>query len=73
MLKGWRLGGRGAAGCLTRFRRKRIRLDLFTLHEHAAIVVGASLTTTAGRYRRDLRVFRRIVGAIRLAPEAPGG
>ena len=73
VLKGWRLGGRGAAGCLTRFRRKRIRLDLFTLHEHAAIVVGASLTTTAGRYRRDLRVFRRIVGAIRLAPEAPGG
>jgi hypothetical protein len=74
MLKGWILSGRTAAGCRT-YRNSEIIVDVFTFRKTDApdpggwIVIGATLTTTAGRYNRDMDEFRRIIRMIRIAPD----
>ena len=76
-LKGWTLGGRKAAGCRQSFDGDRILVDLMTLRKtdpqnpEVWIEVGAALTTTTVRYKRDMRLFRRIVQTVRIAPDGP--
>jgi hypothetical protein len=75
LLKGWVLSGREAAGCRTYFDRHKILVDIFTFRKTDArdpggwIVVGAALTTSIGRYNRDLREFRKVIKAIRIATD----
>jgi hypothetical protein len=76
-LRNWTLGGRTAAGCRLYVDRDGIEIKLMTLRKtdpqdsEAWIEVGAYLSTTASRYDRDLRVFRKIMQTIRIAPDRP--
>ena len=74
---GWTLSGRVAAGCRQYFKDGRITVVIATQRKTAPrdleawIDISASLTTTAPRYDRDMRVFRKIVNTIRIAPDGP--
>jgi hypothetical protein len=76
-LSGWTLGGRHAAGCRQYFNDGRITVEIVTQRKTEPrnaeiwIDISASLTTTASRYERDMREFRKIVQTIRIAPDGP--
>ncbi len=76
-LSGWILGNRDAAGCRQYFKDGRITVEIVTQrtteprNPEIWIDISASLTTTASRYERDLRVFRQIVRTVRIAPDGP--
>lgn len=71
------LGGRMAAGCRLYYDDNKIEIKLMTLRRtdpqnpEAWILAGAYLSTTAARYDRDMREFRKIVEAVRIAPDGP--
>ncbi len=76
-LKGWRLGGRSASGCRVYFNSGIIIIKLMTLRKtdprnpEVWITVNAQLTTSSSRYAQDMRLFRKIVRTIRIAPDGP--
>lgn len=76
-LSGWTLGGRMAAGCRQYFKDGQITVTIATQRKtepenpEAWINISASLTTTASRYKSDMRVFREIVQMVRIAPDGP--
>jgi len=76
-LSDWKLSGRDAAGCRQYFNDGQITLEITTLRRTEPhnpeiwIDVSAYLRTTASRYERDIREFRKIVQTIRIAPDGP--
>lgn len=76
-LGGRTLGGRMAAGCRQYFKDGQITVTIATQRKtepenpEAWIDISASLTTTASRYKSDMRVFREIVRTVRIAPDGP--
>ncbi len=76
-LRNWTLGGRAAAGCRRYLDRDGTEIKLMTLRKtdaqdsEAWIEVGAFLSTTASRYKRDLLDFRNILQTVRIAPDGP--
>jgi len=70
------LGGRKAAGCRRYLDGDKVSVEISTLHKTDRwamhwIQVGAELQTTADRYARDMRIFRRVLNSLWIHPDGP--
>lgn len=70
------LARRKAAGCRRYLDDKKISVEISTLRKTDQwamhwIQVGADLETTADRYARDMRIFRRVLRGLWIHPDGP--
>lgn len=69
-------GGRNAAGCRRYLDEGKLSVEIATLRKTDRwamhwIEVSAELETTADRYARDMRVFRRVLKTVWIHPDGP--